>query len=149
MSAYPPVTIDDPEYSDDPSIPNHEVLWRGLLGKWLPSGPTGPVSSAAFKGWGQDAKIRRHISTYRKSLGQYELPDIWKKLPISVALCDIQAAEVRGLEPEIVGICDVTEGLSSHTRIIRNRKVNDNVWQVVTVILAEAAQVSLLRPANT
>lgn len=143
MSEYPPATTDDPEYSDDPSIPDDETLWRGLLESQLPNGPSGPVSSSAFK-TRQSDKIRRHVSTYRKSLGQNEMDSIWKKLPKSVALCDVQATDARDLSPEIAGICDA-EGLDSHTRIIRDRAISDDDWQIVAILLAEAARVSVLK----
>ena len=138
------VIDDDPEYFDAAAIPDDEILWRGLLKRHLPEGPSGPISSSAFKTQQKD-KIRRHISTYRKSIGRDELNEIWRKLPKSVALCDVQAVDARALQPEIVGVCDADEGLPSHSRIIRSRTVLDDDWQVVAVLLAEAAQVSLLR----
>ncbi len=147
MPTCPPVTHDDPEYLDDPSIPDCEILWRGLLGEHMPDGPSGPVSSAAFK-TRQSGKIRRHISTFRKSLAEAELDQIWEKLRLSVALCDIQVGHVRGLWPEIVGVCDAG-GLKSHTRMIRNRSVSDEDWQVVAVCLAQAARVSMLRDGSS
>jgi len=144
MLEYPQVARDDPDFDDDPNIPDNETLWRGLLDLHLPGGLEGPISSSAFK-TKQYGKIRRHISTYCKSCGKKEIVNIWKKLRKSVALCDIQAMEARKLNPSIVGICYVSEGLKSHTRIIRNRKIDDDTWQVVAVHLANKATVSLQR----
>lgn len=138
MARVPPVLPDDPDFRDDPAIPDDEGLQRGLLAIWLPKGIDGPVSSAAFK-TRQHNKIRRHVSTYRDSLAR---PcDIWPWLQRSVALATVSAGEARGLAPEITGVCDA-DGHRGHARIIRHRQVSDDEWAVVAIHLAESARVT-------
>ena len=138
----------DLDYTNDPGIADHEILWRGLkvrqfvktsLGGW-------DVSSAAFKTRQRDG-VRRHISTYRKSLGIGELDKIWKRLPQSKALCGVEAGTARVHYPKVVGVCDA-RGLASHTRIIRNRAVNDDDWEEVAILLAYSARVSEFPPSS-
>lgn len=144
MSDFPPVAHDDPEFEDDRSIADDEILWRGLRESDLPEGPAGPISSAAFK-TKQWRKVWRHISTYRRSIGEKELSEIWRRLPKSIALCDLAAGEARKHLPHVVGVCMAEEGLASHCRIVRNRETSDDEWQVIAILLAEAASVSILK----
>lgn len=140
---FPPATAEEPDFADDPAILDHEQLYRGIKAKHLPSGLSGPVSSAAFKSK-QEWAVRRHLSVYRQTL--CTPLEVFNILRQSVALASVSAGDARNLKPEVGGVAPVPGTHPAHSRIIRNRTVSDDMWSVVALLLAEACRIAHLRP---
>lgn len=140
---YPQASEQDPDFADDPAILDEEELYRGIKQNHLPQGSAGPISSAAFK-TKQWSGVRRHVSVFRKSLCAER--EVFGRLPKSVALASLSAQEARGHKPEIQGVAPAHTAHPAHSRIIRNRTVPDDRWNVIAFLLAEASQITHLRP---
>lgn len=140
---YPPPSPVDPDFSDDPQILDDEELYRGIKEEHLPDGVSGPVSSAAFKSK-QGRGIRRHLSVFRRTLCTPS--EVFGILRKSVALASVAARDARDLAPEVEGVAPVPSTHPAHSRIIRDRTVPDDLWNVVALLLAEACRIAHVRP---
>ena len=142
MLSIPPAANDDPDFQDDPSIRDEEMLLRGLIQRYhLPDGPGAYVSPTAFKSRSPEG-IRRHLSVFRREF--CEPSEVFSILQKSTHLAQVAAGVAREQKPEVVGVAPAG-GHRAHARIIRSRRATEADWARVAQKLAEACEVVCAR----
>ena len=125
---------------DDSSIPDHELLFRGLLPQQVPGGE---ISGSAFK---NRNKSDPHISVDRSSLTTAQ--ETLRRLPKSVAIGQLQTGIARKHKPSIIGVIsdpqpdpDPDKDNPAHALLVWSLLISEEVQDHIADELAMASTV--------
>jgi len=121
---------------DDPTIPDSELLYRGVHVSHLKADNT--VSSAAFK-----SRTNPHVSVDLSSLSTPE--ETHSRRPSDVGVIELATGTTRAFTPGVVR--DPIEGNPAHALIIHDFSLSDGQWSQVARKLSKAT-VWAIPPGN-
>ena len=120
--------------TDDPSIPDGELLYRSVHPEHIKQ--DGSVTSSAFEGAGGP-----HISVDRASLSTPE--ETLARLPKHVRVVQLVTGYVRTITPGVAS--DPVPGNPAHAQIIRDPSLSRSKWKEVKRHLATACSWAISR----
>ena len=118
----------DPDPKDDPSIPDEELLYRGVHRIHLKPGPA--LSSGTFI-----SRTNPHPSVDRASLSTPE--ETHQRRPTDVGVVKLVTGFVRSLTPGVAS--DPIGGNPAHALIIHDRSLSRSQWKEVALSLARSS----------
>jgi hypothetical protein len=122
---------------DDPSIPDTELLYRGVVRDYVTI--EGEVSSAAFK-----TKNRENVSVDRSSLTSAS--ENLRRLPRSVGVAELLTRLARAVTPGVAST--PMDSNLAHAEILRDTDLGDTAWSRVARQLARGSSWAIRPSAN-
>ena len=116
---------------DDPSIPDKEWLYRGVVDDHIKRDGKPRVTSAAF----DTRRKTDHVSVDRSSLCTDD--ETLERLPSSVAVAKLRTGDARAHTPGVASQPLIPEN-PAHALIIRDPSISNSKWRTVRRKLANA-----------